>query len=74
MALLAHNGAMFYLSDESNMQRACELTELEPDEIEMIVGRFAAHSHRAGQLRGKVVETKKGVAIKTSFGNKHLWP
>ena len=63
----------FYLSDPANMGRACEITELDADEIEEIVGRFASHSHRAGQLRGKVVVTDKGPQIRTSFGETILW-
>ena len=64
----------FYLSDPANLERACDLTELEVDEIEMVVGRFAAHSKRAGQLRGKVVVTNDSVEIHKSFGRGRLWP
>lgn len=63
----------FYLSDPVNMPRACELTGLDEGEIEAIVGRFANHSHRAGQMRGKVKVDRCVVSIRTSFGNKILW-
>ena len=63
----------FYLSAPENLERACDMTELAPDEIEEIVGRFAPHSHRAGQLRGKVMVKDDMVEIRTSFGNKLLW-
>ena len=65
---------MFYLSDESKLDYACEITGLCPDEIEHIVGRFGKMSHRAGQLRGKVVVYMNGkIKIHKSFGNKLLW-
>jgi hypothetical protein len=63
----------FYLSDESNLDRAIDITGLAPDEIELIVGRFKAHSHRAGQLRGEVVEYFDGtIVIRHHFNKKVL--
>jgi hypothetical protein len=63
---------MFYINE--NERKACELTGLELDEIEMLVGRFANHSHRKGLLRGKVVVLLTGeVQIRKCFGNKLIW-
>lgn len=56
-----------------NIELACELTGLAADEIESIVGRFAAHSRHAGLLRGKLVEFHGQLEIRTSFGSKKLW-
>ncbi len=65
---------MFYLSDESKLDYASDITGLSKCEIEEIVGRFKPHSSRAGQLRGKVVVYIDGnVSIRKSFGNKLLW-
>lgn len=65
---------MLYLSDPQNMPTICQATELDEGELEAIVGRFAAHSHRAGQLRGKMVYNRHGEPeIRASFGNKLLW-
>lgn len=64
----------FYLSEHSNMPLAEELTELSQDEIESIVGRFAKHSSRAGQLRGEVVQYINGrIVIRHHFTKKILW-
>lgn len=64
----------FYLSDESNLERACEVTGLAPDEIEGIVGRFTKASHRCGSLRGEVVIFVDGkVIIRHHFNKKKLW-
>jgi hypothetical protein len=64
----------FYLSDESNLERACEITGLAPDEIEQVVGRFTKTSHRCGALRGEVVVFIHGkVAIRHHFNKKKLW-
>jgi hypothetical protein len=64
----------FYLSDENNLELALELTGLALDEIEEVVGRFAKISHRAGQLRGEVVEFSNGkVVIRHHFSKKELW-
>lgn len=56
-----------------NIELACELTGLAADELESIVGRFAAHSSRAGLLRGKLVEFDGQLEIRTCFGSKKLW-
>lgn len=48
-------------------------TGLAFDEVEHLVGRFAKHSARAGQLRGKLVFTLDKVQIRKSFGNALLW-
>ena len=62
----------FYINQNRGL--ATELTDLALDEIETLVGRFAPHSQRAGQLRGKVVAYISGlVEIRTSFGNKLIW-
>lgn len=64
----------FYLSDDTLLDYACELTGLSQDEIEHIVGRFTNRSQWAGKLRGKVVLYMDGsVSIRKSFGNKLLW-
>jgi hypothetical protein len=64
----------FYLSDESNLERACEITGLAPDEIEDVVGRFTKTSHRYGSLRGEVVIFIDGkVVIRHHFNKKKLW-
>jgi len=63
-----------YLSDDNNIKKALELTELSIDELESIVGRFAKHSWRAGQLRGELIQDKKGnIIIRHSFTKKVLW-
>lgn len=63
----------FYLSDDNNIELAMELTELDFDEIEIIVGRFAKNSHRAGKLRGEVVNNYGRVFIRHHFTKKLLW-
>lgn len=61
----------FYINED--VTKACQITGLALDELESVVGRFAAHSHRAGLLRGKVVITDTQVQIRKCFGNKLLW-
>ena len=64
----------FYLSDKDGMNRAIWYTNLSEDEVEMIVGRFKKHSHRAGKLRGEVVVYITGeVVIRHHFTKKVLW-
>ncbi len=64
----------FYLSDEANLDKACELTGLAVDEIEGLVGRFTKTSHRAGSLRGEVLVFIDGkVVIRHHFNKKKLW-
>lgn len=62
-----------YLSDESNVQKALDMLELSLDELEIIVGRFSKISHRAGQLRGEVLEIHNGLIIRHHFTKKVLW-
>lgn len=45
----------YYLSSPGNLERASHDSDLSACEIESMVGRFTKLSHRAGQLRGKVV-------------------
>lgn len=62
------------LSDESNLQKVMDVTELSLDEIEVIVGRFAKHSCRAGQLRGElVVKVDGSILLRHHFNKKVLW-
>lgn len=62
----------FYIN--TDIDRALECTGLALDELEAVVGRFAPHSHRAGQLRGKIVVHLDGsVEVRKSFGNALLW-
>jgi hypothetical protein len=63
----------FYLSDNNNLAKAMELTDLSLDELELIVGRFSKNSWRYKQLRGEVIVDKKGVAIRHHFTKKILW-
>lgn len=62
----------YYISDRP-IQAILD-TGLAADEIETIVGRFAAHSSRAGKLKGKVVILPDGtVEIHRCFGTGVLW-
>ena len=64
----------FYLSDETNLDRAIELTGLSFDELFGIVGRFTKHSWRSGQMRGEVILKSTGeVVIRHHFTKKALW-
>jgi hypothetical protein len=64
----------FYLSDENNVPLALEYTDLSEDELLHIVGRFASHSSRKGQLRGEVVMFMNGnIKIRHHFTKKILW-
>ena len=64
----------FYLSDDSNLDLAEELTGLAIDEIEVIVGRFTKTSHRSGSLRGELIVYVDGsTAIRHHFNKKILW-
>lgn len=62
-----------YLSDERNLKYVLEACGLSLDELEAIVGRFAKHSHRAGQLRGEYCEDVSGCYIRHHFTKKILW-
>jgi hypothetical protein len=62
----------FYINE--NEELACEVTGLEIDEIEAVVGRFGPQSMRKGLLRGKIVVKCDGtIQIRKCFGNKLLW-
>lgn len=64
----------YYLSEQSNVARAIIDTFLHLHEIEDIVGRFAPHSSRAGQLRGQVWVYLDGTKeIRHHFNKKLLW-
>lgn len=64
----------YYLSTEENAEKLQEDTELSMDEIEAIVGRFPKHSHRAGELRGEVIEKVDGeIIIRHHFTKRILW-
>jgi hypothetical protein len=64
----------FYLSDERNIEKTLDLTELSMDELEQLVGRFKKHSHRHNKLRGEVVEYFDGsIEIRHHFTKKRLW-
>lgn len=65
---------IMYFSIHGNLQAFCEKVYLGPDEVEEIVGRFAAHSCRAGRLRGKgVFYADGGWQIRKCFGNQLLF-
>lgn len=59
----------YYLSEGRNLERASYDTDLSEAEIEEIVGRFTKLSHRAGQLRGKVVLYTDKVKLMHHFTN-----
>lgn len=62
----------FYINQNPN--KACSVTELHIDEIELLVGKFAKHSIRAGQLRGEIIEYIDGtIEIRHHFNKKVLW-
>lgn len=64
----------FYLSEESNHDRACSLLEISLDEIESIVGRFGPRSARNGKLKGEVVVFGNGkILIRNHFSKKKIW-
>lgn len=64
----------FYLSTKGALQRACDLTGLDEDEIEQIVGRFRANTRRFGALRGEVCTLWTGeILIRHHFTKKVLW-
>jgi hypothetical protein len=63
----------YYLSDASNLQKALDVTNLAIDELESIVGYFAAHSMRSGQMRGEVLVKPDTVIIRHHFTKKVLW-
>lgn len=64
----------FYLSDESNLERALELTGLSLDELSGITGKFNKNSGRAGQMRGEIIVKFTGeVIVRHHFTKKVLW-
>lgn len=64
----------FYLSEPNNLDLAVDLTGLSEDEIVDVVGKFAKHSHRAGQVRGELIEFVDGtVKLRHHFTKKILW-
>jgi len=64
----------FYLSEKGSLERLLDLTELESDEIESLVGRFRNHSQRAGKLRGEVlVHSDNSISIRHHFTKKEVW-
>lgn len=64
----------FYLSEDKNIDKALQLTQLSMDEIEYIVGRFNKASHRSGKLRGEIVQNLDGsITIRHHFTKKTLW-
>lgn len=63
-----------YYINQLNIDYVTEVTGLAPDEVEAVVGRFAKHSRRSGQLRGKLcVKIDGSVEIRHHFNNKLLW-
>lgn len=64
-----------YLSDKNNIETIIKLTGLDFDEIESLVGRFAKHSSRAGNLRGEFIfdEITGDMYIRHHFTKKILW-
>lgn len=64
----------YYLSEPGNLCILIESTELALDEIEEMVGYFAKHSSRAGQMRGEVIVYADGShAIRHAFTKKLIW-
>jgi hypothetical protein len=65
----------FYLSEPGNLERACEMCELTPLEIEEIVGRFKqSHWRFGGLLRGQVQVMLNGnIRIIHHFTKRVLW-
>lgn len=63
----------FYLSDDSRVDEALDLTGLSLDELTCIVGRFTYRSTRHGKLRGKITVKPTKVEIRHHFSNKKLW-
>lgn len=62
-----------YLSNDEG-KLASKVTGLSLDELEHVAGRFTKTSHRAGQLRGELVEDNKGrLIIRHHFTKKKLW-
>jgi len=63
-----------YYINNVNIKKVENDTDLCLDELELIVGRFAPHSCRAGQLRGQVyVYVDGSIEIRHHFNKKILW-
>lgn len=63
-----------YLSNTDTLDTVMELTGLDMDELEHVVGRFKSHSTRAGQLRGELFMLNDGsYGIRHHFTKKVLW-
>lgn len=59
----------FYIN--TDIDRACELTGMALDELELLVGRFGPNSRRRGLLKGQVVVyADNRVELRTCFGFK----
>lgn len=64
----------YYISDALGLERAMIDLPLDIKEIELLVGRFMAHSVRAGKLRGEVVKFSDGShALRHCFTKKIVW-
>lgn len=64
----------FYLSEESNIKKLSELTDLDQSEIKSIVGEFKERHRFAGKLKGEVViYSNNTVVIRHHFTKKRLW-
>lgn len=64
----------FYLSNDNNLELTKELTGLSEDEILELTGRFAKHSHRAGNIRGELVKYIDGkIVIRDGFKKCNWW-
>lgn len=65
----------FYLTESRALVRLWELTELAPDEVEEIVGRFKPDHHNwPSKLKGQVIVSPEGIVrIVHHFTKKTLW-
>lgn len=63
----------FYLSDVNNIQKTLDLTGLDLDELESIVGYFGKQSLRHGQMRGEVLVCTSTIKIRHHFTKKVLY-
>lgn len=65
----------FYLSEDGNLERLVELTNLAEDEILSLVGRFRKdHWRFAGKIKGEVLVGFDGtIKIRHHFTKKILW-
>ena len=65
----------YYLTQKHASEKLQTATDLSPDEVEHLVGRFRnTHYRFAGQLKGEVVIYTNGlVQIRHHFTKKVLW-